>query len=252
MSTRQERDRRLARLRLERQRERLEAQQRRQQRRVVGFSLLAVLGLALIALVSVSRSGGSAPVATPTPTAQPCSYFSSDTSNPIVTTRPTPPGFGTRRNGTATMVTNRGTVVISLLTNDAPCATTSFAFLANHHYFDGSPCNRLTSGGLQFLQCGDPRRGTGPGYAFPVENVNPKTTYPAGTVGLANRGPDTNGGEFFLCYGKTDLPPDFTPFGRIISGLDVLRSVASDGELPSGDGTPLTPVTITSLHATGT
>jgi len=252
MSTRQDRDRHLARLRVERQRQRQEALQRRQQRRVVAYSLLGVLALALLALLSVSRGGGSTPVATPTPSDQPCSYFSSDTSNPVVTTRPTPPGFGTRRNGTATMVTNHGTVVISLLTSDAPCATTSFAFLANAHYYDGSSCNRLTSGGLQFLQCGDPRRGTGPGYAFPVENVNPRTTYPAGTVGLANRGPDTNGGEFFLCYGETRLPPEFTPFGRVISGLDVLRAVASGGELPDGDGTPLTPTTITSLRATGT
>jgi peptidyl-prolyl cis-trans isomerase B (cyclophilin B) len=252
MSTRDERDRRLAQLRVERQQERAEARRRRQQRKVVGISLLAVLLLAGAAVLSVTRSGSPAPAAAPTPSPVTCSYFSSDTSNPLVTTRPSPPGFGTRRSGTATMLTNHGTVVFSLLANDAPCAAASFAFLAAHKYFDGTSCDRLTTGGLKFLQCGRPKRGTGPGYAFPVENVSPATRYPAGTVGLANRGPDTNGSVFFLCYGDTQLPPLFTPFGRVVSGLDVLRAVAADGARPAGDGVPNTPVTITTLRTRGT
>ena len=254
MSTREERGRRLAQLRVERQKERAEARRRARQRKVVGTSLLAVLLLAGAAVLSVTRGGTTTPTTTPTPSpsAVPCSYFSSDTSNPLVTTRPSPPGFGTRRSGTATMLTNHGTVVFSLLANDAPCATASFAFLAAHRYFDGTRCDRLTTGGLQFLQCGRPTRGTGPGYAFPVENVSPATRYPAGTVGLANRGPDTNGSVFFLCYGDTQLPPLFTPFGRIVSGLDVLRAVAADGSRPAGDGVPNTPVTITTLRTRGT
>ena len=69
---------------------------------------------------------------------------------------------------------------------------------------------------------------------------------------MANRGPDTNGSEFFLCYGDTQLPPDFTPFGRITSGLDVLTTIAKGGSTPSGDGAPNTETTVVSLRTTGT
>ena len=252
MSTPLERDRRLARLRLERQRAREAARRRKRQRRIVGISLAVVL-LVMAAAAKVVTGGGSAATsATPSPTPEACAYRGNGTSNPVVTTRPTPPGFATRRNGTATMVTNHGTIVFSLLANDAPCATTSFAFLANKKYFDGSTCDRLTTGDLQFLQCGEPKRGDGPGYDFPDENLSPTTTYPAGTVAMANRGPDTNSSTFFLCYGDSQLPPDFTPFGRITSGLEVLTTIAQGGATPSGDGAPNTTTTVTSIRTTGT
>src|SRR5689334_12321298 len=153
MSTPLERDRRLARLRVERQRIREEARRRRRQRRlVIGSSLAVVL---LVAAGAKVATGGSGPTATgsatPSPTPAECIYRSDGTTNPVVSTRPSPPGFGTRRNGAATMVTNRGTVVFDLLVSDAPCATTSFAFLAAHKYFDNTSCARLTTRGLYFL-----------------------------------------------------------------------------------------------------
>jgi peptidyl-prolyl cis-trans isomerase B (cyclophilin B) len=253
MTTPLERERRLARLRLERQRARQLAERRRRRRRVVLSSTALVLLVVTAAAAKVVTGGGGA-TATTSPTAGPetCSYRSDGTTNAVVSTRPSPPGFGTRRNGAATMVTNRGTVVFDLLSNDAPCAVTSFAFLAGKGYFDGSPCGRLTSGGIQFLQCGDPKRGTGPGYLFPDENLSDATTYPAGTVAMANRGPNTNGSEFFLCYGDTQLPPQFVPFGRVTSGLDVLVTIAKGGSTPDGDGVPRLATTITSLRTTGT
>ena len=251
MSTPLERDRRLARLRLERQRVREAARRRRRQRRIVAGGLLLVVLVGAVAAKAVTGGGGSTS-ATATPTPEPCSYRPDGTTNPLVRSLPTPPGVGTRRNGTATMVTDHGTVVFSLLANDAPCATTSFAFLAARHYFDGSRCDRLTTGGLQFLQCGQPKQGDGPGYGFPDENVTPTTTYPAGTVGMVNHGPDTNGGEFFLCYGDTQLTPAFTVLGRVTSGLDVLTSIAKAGATPPGDGTPNTPTTVVTLRTTGT
>lgn len=253
MSTPLERDRRLARLRLERQRAREQARLRKRRRRLVAGGVLAVLLLvAAASRVVGGGGGGGTPTASASPSPEPCVYRSDGTTNSAVTTRPTPPGFGTRRNGAATMVTNRGTIVFDLLVPDAPCATNSFAFLAEHKYFDGTACNRLTTVGLQFLQCGDPRKGTGPGYAFPDENLTSTTTYPAGTVAMANHGPDTNGSEFFLCYGDSQLPPEFVPFGRITSGLDVLRAIAAGGATPSGDGAPNLATTITSLRTTGT
>jgi peptidyl-prolyl cis-trans isomerase B (cyclophilin B) len=253
MSTPLERDRRLARLRLERQRLREQARRRRRRRRITLGTVLAVLLLGAGASRVVAGGGGAAtPKASASPTQHACAYSTDGTANSLVTTLPAPPGFGTRRNGAATMVTNRGTVVFDLLVTDAPCATNSFGFLAAHKYFDDTTCNRLTTGGLQFLQCGDPVKGTGPGYSFPDENLSSRTTYPAGTVAMANHGPNTNGSEFFLCYGDSQLPPQFVPFGRVTSGLDVLAAIARAGATPSGDGAPNLATTIRTLRTTGT
>ena len=85
------------------------------------------------------------------------------------------------------------------------------------------------------LQCGDPTgTGTGgPGYQFQDENLTATAvtggTYPAGTVAMANSGPDTNGSQFFLVYKDSQLPPSYTPFGTITGGLDVLQKIAAAG-----------------------
>lgn len=145
----------------------------------------------------------------------------------------------------ATVVTNRGTVKFDLLTARAPCTTTAIRYLAAKKFFDKTPCHRLTSGPLNVLQCGDPT-GTGsggPGFAFPDENLI-GATYPAGTVAMANSGPDTNGSQFFLVYKDSQLNPGYTPFGKITAGLDVLTKIAAGGSTPAGDGKPKLPVTI--------
>jgi len=148
----------------------------------------------------------------------------------------------------ATMVTNRGTVQFDLRSADAPCTTNAFRYLAEMKYFDKTPCHRLTSGELSVLQCGDPT-GTGsggPGFTIKDENLK-GATYPAGTVAMANSGPNTNGSQFFLVYKDSSLPPSYTPFGRITAGLDVLQKIAAAGSTPAGDGKPNQPVTISTL-----
>lgn len=249
-----ERERRLARLRLERQRQRdLERAKARARNRRALAALGALLLVGGLGFVATRGGGGGEATADPTPTATgfPCQYYKSATTNPIVSTLPSPPGFGTRRNATATLKTSGGTITFDLLTTDAPCATTSFAFLAAQKYFDGTTCDRLTTGGLQFLQCGSPKAGDGPGYTFPDENLA-GATYPTGTVAMANDGADTNGSEFFLVYGETALPPQFVPFGRITSGLDVLQAIARAGATPEGDGVPTRPLTLTTVRTSGT
>jgi peptidyl-prolyl cis-trans isomerase B (cyclophilin B) len=130
----------------------------------------------------------------------------------------------------ATISTNDGTLEIALDGAKAPCTVNSFVYLAAKGYFAGTSCHRLTTSGIYVLQCGDPT-GTGsggPGYQFGDENLA-GATYPAGTVAMANAGPGTNGSQFFLVYRDTSLPPNYTPFGRITSGLDVLTSIAAKG-----------------------
>ncbi len=145
---------------------------------------------------------------------------------------------------TATIETTAGRITWTL-SPSAPCTTSSFAFLADKGYFDNTPCHRLTTAGIFVLQCGDPTgQGTGgPGYAFADEALD-GATYPAGTVAMANSGPGTNGSQFFLVYEDTQLPPSYTPWGRITGGLDVLTKVAAAGSDPEGDGAPKQQVTI--------
>jgi peptidyl-prolyl cis-trans isomerase B (cyclophilin B) len=153
---------------------------------------------------------------------------------------------------TATITLNGSPVTVELLAEDAPCTVGSFAHLAGAGYFDGITCHRLTtSDSLRVLQCGDPTGtgGGGPGYEFGLENTD-GATYEAGIVAMAHRAddPDSNGSQFFLVYDDSVLPPEYTVFGRITDGIDVLTEIAEAGTADdSTDGTPAEPVTIDSL-----
>ena len=69
---------------------------------------------------------------------------------------------------------------------------------------------------------------------------NVVNNYPAGTVAMANSGPGTNGSQFFLVYADTTLGPNYTIWGKITSGLDIVKAVAAKGVSGGGsDGTPL-------------
>ena len=142
-------------------------------------------------------------------------------------------------------------MTFTAFTDKAPCATNSFKYLAQKGFFNNTSCHRLTTAGIFVLQCGDPT-GTGaggPGYQFPDENLT-GATYPAGTVAMANSGPNTNGSQFFLVYQDTPLPPNYTPFGRVTAGLNALTSIAakgSDNANAQGDGHPNQPLTIQSV-----
>ena len=153
---------------------------------------------------------------------------------------------------TATLKTSCGDIGITLNAKAAPVTVNSFVFLAGQDYFDHTKCHRLTTGGLSVLQCGDPT-GTGsggPGYSFADENLK-GATYPAGTVAMANSGPNTNGSQFFLVYKDSQLPPSYTPFGTITAGMDILARIAADGTADgSTDGAPKDTVVINSVPVT--
>ncbi|MFE0461085.1 peptidylprolyl isomerase [Kitasatospora sp. NPDC058965] len=143
---------------------------------------------------------------------------------------------------TATLDTSCGQVVFTMDAAKAPHTVNSFNFLSGEQYFDHTKCHRLTTQGIYVLQCGDPTAtGSGsPGYKFQDENLT-GATYPAGTVAMANSGANTNGSQFFLVYKDTQLPPNYTPFGKITGGLDVLTNIAGGGENDAngpGDGAP--------------
>jgi peptidyl-prolyl cis-trans isomerase B (cyclophilin B) len=149
-----------------------------------------------------------------------------------------------------TISTSAGDVGATLDADAAPCTVNSFLSLADQGYFDDTPCHRLTTAGIFVLQCGDPTGvgSGGPGYRFPDE-LEGDESYPAGTLAMANAGPDTNGSQFFMVYKKTPLPASYTVFGTIDdAGLEVLGDVAAKGTANGApDGPPKENVQIQSV-----
>lgn len=159
---------------------------------------------------------------------------------------------------TLTITTNCGNIVISLLGSKAPITVTSIATLANAGYYNKSLCHRLTTEGIFVLQCGDPTAsgsGSPTGWSGYIDENLPKATginYPAGTVAMANSGPKTNGSQFFLVYKDTTLGPNYTIWGKITKGLDLVQKVGEVGAyqmsgtqaMYAGDGYPIQTVEI--------
>jgi peptidyl-prolyl cis-trans isomerase B (cyclophilin B) len=150
----------------------------------------------------------------------------------------------------AVLSTSIGDITIDLDADRAPCTVNSFASLSEQDYYNDTSCHRLTTSGIFVLQCGDPTgTGTGgPGYSY-ADELDGSETYEAGTVAMANAGPDTNGSQFFLVYDDTVLGPDYTVFGHMDEESTALvAQVAADGtESGLGDGVPATPVDITAV-----
>jgi peptidyl-prolyl cis-trans isomerase B (cyclophilin B) len=259
------RERELARMRAQRQaaRRAAAAAERRKRRNAVLAGLSALSVAAVIVVIAIATSGGNDDSVTATPgasasTSAPatgCSYSASGTAAKPVTGLPSSSGPAKKADTKVVLTTNRGEIDLTLHGAKAPCTTNSFTFLAGQKYFDGTSCHRLTTAGIFVLQCGDPSASGsgGPGYQFADENLTGLGTanasgqviYPRGTVAMANAGPGTNGSQFFLVYKDSPLAPNYTPFGTITKGLDLLDAVAKAGSTPVSDGKPKLPVTIT-------
>ncbi|MGW2178923.1 peptidylprolyl isomerase [Streptomyces sp. NPDC001732] len=178
-----------------------------------------------------------------------CSYNLTNGAKPVGI--PTFNESAAARPYTAEIVTNRGTVTFEALTDKAPCTTNSFSFLARKGYYDGSTCHRVTTRGIYVLDCGDPEgKGTAdPGYFFRDENLD-GAEYSAGTLAMSKAAPGRNGSQFFISYADPDFPmsSEWTPFGKVVSGLDVLKEIAGDGTRDgSSDGRPKKAVVIKSV-----
>jgi cyclophilin family peptidyl-prolyl cis-trans isomerase len=149
---------------------------------------------------------------------------------------------------TARMVTSMGEMSIALDALGAPRTVNNFVVLARYHYFEGIVFHRVIPGFV--VQGGDPT-GTGrggPGYRF--EDELPKAgRYEIGSVAMANAGANTNGSQFFLISGPqgTRLPPQYSLFGKIVTGLDVLAAIEAVG---SPSGTPSERVAIETVGIT--
>jgi len=137
-------------------------------------------------------------------------------------------------NRTATIQTNHGTITFELLEEDAPKTTENFRLLAEKGYYDGVIFHRVINGFM--IQGGDPD-GTGRGGAsawggrfndeIDTSSEVYQRGYKAGTVAMANAGPNTNGSQFFIMHVDYPLPPSYTIFGRVTEGQDVVNAIAT-------------------------
>jgi peptidyl-prolyl cis-trans isomerase B (cyclophilin B) len=156
---------------------------------------------------------------------------------------------------TFTFETNCGNIVVTTVGAKAPITITQLSTLAKRGYFDNSLCHRLTTQGLYVLQCGDPTAtgSGGPNFTYGDENLPTATAnnYPAGTVAMANSGPGTNGSQFFLVFADTTLGANYTIWGTITEGLDIVKAIAKAGVKGGGaDGPPKQTIAINRVTVT--
>jgi cyclophilin family peptidyl-prolyl cis-trans isomerase len=130
---------------------------------------------------------------------------------------------------TATITTSKGKIVVDLFAKEAPKTVNNFVFLAREKFYDGTIFHRVIPGFM--IQGGDPT-GTGrggPGYQFANENKDSKRKFDAGTLAMANAGPDTNGSQFFINDAESPhlTPENYTIFGHVKDGQDVVKAIAN-------------------------
>ncbi len=126
-----------------------------------------------------------------------------------------------------TITTSCGEISVELYSGEAPRTANNFAFLADNGFYDATVIHRVVPGFV--VQMGDPTgTGTGgPGYRFADELASARNRgYERGTLAMANAGPDTNGSQFFICLDNVGLPPQYSVFGEVTAGMEVVDRIA--------------------------
>ncbi len=250
------------------------ARQARMKKQVVRFAIiLLVATLGVFAISTFGKDDKKAKAATTTTTTVPTT---TPTTAPGATTVPvTPFEYGTgecapvkkpskpvrafaaapqkciddTKDYGAVIDTSKGTITLDLDENAAPGAVNNFVTLARYGYYDGDDFHRVVKDFV--IQGGDPvgepPGSGGPGYSFADELPTPENPYVEGSLAMANSGPNTNGSQFFIYTGPNPLGPNYSHFGKVTSGIEVVKEIMA---LAKGDGPPTTPVDIKSINIT--
>jgi peptidylprolyl isomerase len=221
----------------ERSRLKAEIRRRRQARRNAQYITFGIIGLVIVGIIVLLVIQSKKNNAT-SPTAQPTPAQAQNTPAPAQTVPPAPTVNGlqfstapamqidpTKQYFATVKMVKGGEFVIQLYPDKAPITVNSFVFLANKGFFNGTTFHRVLEGFM--AQGGDPTgTGTGgPGYEF-VNEKNDLVFDKAGVVAMANAGANTNGSQFFITFQAVGLSEnDYTIFGQVISGMDVVNGI---------------------------
>jgi peptidyl-prolyl cis-trans isomerase B (cyclophilin B) len=261
-STKERQQRAAARAKLARQMAERQAvaKKRRQRQMIIGGAAAVVLVVAgTFWAVSALTGDDPAPAAQPTPTtgasaAPPavpgeCAWTETPASEFLVDVGTPPEGEAREGIQTMAVTTTLGEIQVQMDLAASPCVAASFSHLASQGFYDGTYCHRMFPG---MLQCGDPNARDadyqdqegigqgGPAYQYPDQNLpTAEPYYPAGTVAMANSGPNTNSSQFFFIYQDgTGLGPDYSVVGTITGGLDALQQLEEIGHDGAFDPSP--------------
>lgn len=194
--------------------------------------LIIVVLIVVLAIVTWSMSSGNEIILPETSVSSSTDSVGQTTSVPSkLSETVTNSASNTMNNNIVTIETNKGTIVIEMYNSDAPKTVANFVNLTSKGFYNGLTFHRVIEGFM--IQGGDPSgNGTGgPGYKF-ADELNPSTPsyqkgYVRGTVAMANSGPNTNGSQFFIVQKDTPLPMNYTIFGHVISGMEVVDAIAA-------------------------
>ncbi|MCX6791587.1 MAG: peptidylprolyl isomerase [Candidatus Gottesmanbacteria bacterium] len=183
------------------------------------------------------------------------------TNTPVVTptvsmtkqyTSPPPMTIDSNKTYTATIVTDKGTMAVTLFAKETPVTVNNFVFLARASFYTNTIFHRVMKGFM--IQGGDPRgNGTGgPGYSFADEPITRE--YTRGTIAMANSGPNTNGSQFFIMHANVPLPKQYVIFGAIdpsdwasLATLDAIATAPVSDNGMGEDSKPATPTVLQSM-----
>jgi peptidyl-prolyl cis-trans isomerase B (cyclophilin B) len=261
-----DRQRKLAREKLDRQLARRAARTRRGRQIQAGIGAAAALLLIVAGAMWLGGVFDSDPDDTLADAGDVCTWIPQSTTDNdnLKDVGGTPPTTGIVEEGTRpmTITTNQGgPITVGLDLASAPCGGASLAFLAGKNFYDNTKCHEITAEGA--LRCGDPS-GTGlggPTYTFPTENApdplpepEPSAStapagqapiYPKGTVALIGTPPGSNGSQFLIFF--KDFTPTSTPqysiVGTVTDGLDVLTKISKLPVVDNGAGAKIKPKT---------
>ncbi|MBA3877654.1 MAG: peptidylprolyl isomerase [Anaerolinea sp.] len=191
---------------------------------------LALTGALAIVLAACATGASSTPTAAPV-SAAPATATPTTAGSACPTSQP--PALPAGETRTVVIETAKGSITIKVEADLGPLAAGNFVALAACGFYDGVVFHRVVPGFV--IQGGDPT-GTGsggPGYEFANDPVT--APYARGVVAMANAGRDTNGSQFFIVLADSNLPPDYSVFGRVTAGMEAVDAIAAaaDAELPT-------------------
>lgn len=259
MASSRDRQRKLARAKLDRQLARRAAAAKRRRQIQAGVGAAVVLALivvgsawALGAFDSKPAKKAAEDVCLWTPQDASANSNLKDVGTPATTGLPT---SGTRA---MTVTTNQGAPITAELdVASAPCAAASISYLAGKSFYDNTKCHEITTEGA--LRCGDPSGSGigGPAYSFYDENVptpapSPSASpapgqapaYPKGTVAMIANPPGANGSQFLIFFKDFNpAQPKYPVIGKVTGGLDVLAKIGALPTVDNGSGAKVKPKT---------